>query len=493
MSPMARRQWPEIFWSRDHDAAVISRAASAGEVSRIARGIYVPARLDARAVVGRNWQRILAREFPGALVADASARWLAPHDGRLLVVHSRRSPLDLPGLRIEPREGPGPLPTDHAMPEGIWFSSDARGLLDNLAEPNERLLAREDLERWIEQLASRRDGIRYLNSVRDEARSIAGSIRRRTAFVQLEAIIRATLATGPATGLRTRALQSRAAGQPIDERRLARVEALARHLEGQAPDPVLASPGLAGQRVLLPFYEAYFSNYIEGTEFTLDEAARIIFEQRIPPQRPEDAHDVFSTYRLLTDPGWLARTPASPSEFVDLLLARHEILMAARPDNDPGRFRQIEVHAGGTPFSPWPSIEGTLLRGFATGGLVSDPFARAVFVHFLVTEVHPFADGNGRSARMAMNAELSAAGEVRIVIPTGYRNDYLSGLAAATGDAFGPMIRILNYARRWTAEMDFSSREAAEELLERTNALVNPIVAIRDGIKLKLPSRLDLA
>ncbi len=492
MSPMPRRRWPEIFWSRDYNASVVSRAASAGEVSRIARGVYVRAALDARAVVGRNWQRILAREFPGALVADASARWLAPRDGRLFVVHPRRGTLELPGLRIEPREGPGPLPTDHAMPEGIYFSSDARGLLDNLAEPSERLLAREDLERWIEQLASRRDGIEYLNKERDEARSIAGSIRRRTAFEQLESVIRATLATGSAKGLRTRALQSRAAGKPIDELRLARVEALARHLEGQAPDPVLASPGLAGQRALLPFYEAYFSNYIEGTEFTLDEAAAIVFEQRIPPQRPDDAHDVFSTYRLVNDPSWLARTPATPEEFVDLVLERHEILMAARPDNDPGRFREIDVHAGGTPFSPWPSIEGTLLRSFAAGGRISEPFARAVFVHFLVAEVHPFADGNGRSARMAMNAELSAASEVRIVIPTGYRNDYLSGLAAATGDAFGPMIRILNFARRWTVEMDFSSRKVAEDLLERTNALTDPIVAIRDGIKLKLPSRLDL-
>lgn len=492
MSPMPRRRWPDIFWSSDYDPSVVSRAASAGEVARVARGIYVPAGLDARAVVGRNWQGILAREFPRALVADASARWLAPRDGRLFVVHSRRSTLDLPGLRIEPRDGPGPLPTDHAMPEGIYFSSDARGLLDNLAEPSERLLVRKDLERWIEQLASRRDGRVYLNIVRDEARGIAGSIRRRTALEQLESVIRATLATGPATGLRTRALRSRAAGQPIDELRLARVEAFAQYLEGQAPDPVLASSGLAGQRALLPFYEAYFSNYIEGTEFTLDEAARIVFEQRIPPQRPEDAHDVFSTYRLVTDPAWHARTPGSPDEFVDLVLARHEILMAARPDNAPGRFREIDVHAGGTPFSPWPSIEGTLRHGFAAGGRISDPFARAVFVHFLVAEVHPFADGNGRSARMAMNAELSAAGEVRIVIPTGYRTDYLTGLAAATGDAFGPMTRILTFTRRWTAEMDFSSREVAEDLLERTNALTDPIVAIRDGIKLKLPSRLDL-
>ena len=76
MSPMPRRQWPEIFWSRDYDVSAVSRAASAGEVTRIARGVYVRAALDARAVVGRNWQRIVAREFPGALVADASAHIL---------------------------------------------------------------------------------------------------------------------------------------------------------------------------------------------------------------------------------------------------------------------------------------------------------------------------------------------------------------------------------------------------------------------------------
>ena len=33
---------------------------------------------------------------------------------------------------------------------------------------------------------------------------------------------------------------------------------------------------------------------------------------------------------------------------------------------------------------------------------------------FLIAEVHPFADGNRRTARIMMNAELAAAGEERI-------------------------------------------------------------------------------
>ncbi len=47
---------------------------------------------------------------------------------------------------------------------------------------------------------------------------------------------------------------------------------------------------------------------------------------------------------------------------------------------------------------------------------------------FLVSEVRPFADGYGRIARIMMNAELVAAGEERIFIPTIFRSNYLTGL-----------------------------------------------------------------
>jgi len=37
---------------------------------------------------------------------------------------------------------------------------------------------------------------------------------------------------------------------------------------------------------------------------------------------------------------------------------------------------------------------------------------------FLITEVHPFLDGNGRVARLFMNCELVSANQPRIIIPT---------------------------------------------------------------------------
>ena len=47
-------------------------------------------------------------------------------------------------------------------------------------------------------------------------------------------------------------------------------------------------------------------------------------------------------------------------------------------------------------------------------------FPRALLAMFVVAEVHPFNDGNGRLARLVMNSQLSANEEARIIIPTLY-------------------------------------------------------------------------
>ncbi len=91
--------------------AVVSRAVAAGRLHHLARGLYTPDP-DTTAVVNAEWTTILAREFPGAVIVDASARALRPVDGRLLIDHPRRHALVLPGLVIDPRSGPGPVDGD---------------------------------------------------------------------------------------------------------------------------------------------------------------------------------------------------------------------------------------------------------------------------------------------------------------------------------------------------------------------------------------------
>lgn len=74
----------------------------------------------------------------------------------------------------------------------------------------------------------------------------------------------------------------------------------------------------------------------------------------------------------------------------------------------------------------------------------------------LLTEAHPFDDGNGRIARILANVELSHAGQVRIIIPTRYRNDYLAGLNGVSNSAGQgqTLIAVLDFAQRWTASVD---------------------------------------
>jgi len=484
-------RWPDIVFASDWRAATLSDATKAGRLRRITRGIYTPSEDPVGAVVRRNWMQILAQALPGAVIVDRSTRAGSPDSsGYLYVDHPRRRTLALPGLVVVPRSGPGPLPGDQAL-DGFYVSSTARGLIDNLAGSGSRRLSREEIEAWVTEIATRH-GEPRLNALRDQARDLALVAGREDAFATLSAIISAALSTGPADAVISPALKASAVGDPYDHERLALFAAAAGYLADHAPTSLPDLPDLSPRRRLLPFYEAYFSNYIEGTEFTLDEAASIIFDAMIPPERPADAHDVLGTYRIVADPAAMARTPGGADDLIELLKHRHANIMAGRADKDPGQFKTRANRAGATVFVAPRLVEGTLRAGFDVGRSLLDPFARAVFMMFLVAEVHPFADGNGRIARVMMNAELVAAREGRIVIPTVYRGEYLSALKAATHNAiFAPIVAVLAFAQRYTAQVNFETRATAERDLVRTNALVDPQTAEDNNIHLLLPRNLD--
>lgn len=162
-------------------------------------------------------------------------------------------------------------------------------------------------------------------------------------------------------------------------------------------------------------------------------------------------------------------------------------MLARRPSAQPGSFKKRGNRAGGTSFVSWKLVEGTLIEGYRYLDSLPEGLCRAIFVMFLVSEVHPFVDGNGRVGRVFMNAELSAAEQQRIVIPLSYREDYLGGLRALSrsGDP-RPLIRVLDFAQRYASEINWSEYQAARQLLAQTNAFVPPDEAEEPGNRLKL-------
>ena len=90
---------------------------------------------------------------------------------------------------------------------------------------------------------------------------------------------------------------------------------------------------------------------------------------------------------------------------------------------------------------------------------------------FMVAEVHPFDDGNGRISRIMMNSELVAGNEHRLIIPTVYRDNYLSALRGLSGNKEAePYIKMMDFAQRYSSMIDWSSLTSATDMLQATNA-----------------------
>lgn len=484
---------PEVFVSTTEISAAVSRALADGALRQLGPKLYTKNLTeDPRRLVRRNAWQIVAAYEPGALIADRTALENAPAaDGSVFIVSHRKRDIDLPGLRIRPRKGAGPLPEDLPFIGGLRLSSTARAYLDNMAPSRRRggaisrTLNREELELRLDDMI-RRTGTVSANRLRDEARRIAPLIAREEEFAAFDKLLGALLGTRDQELISDRA-RARRTGKPFDPERIVLFERLHHELRNTAL-PARPAPQRGGEATeSLIFFEAYFSNFIEGTEFDVAEAIDIVFRNVIPRDRPEDAHDVLGTWRIVSDPIEMGRTPANVDVLMELIKKRHTILMQSRRDKLPGELKQASNRAGQTVFVAPDQVEGTLARGFEFYPSLETPLARAIFMMFLISEVHPFADGNGRIARIMMNAELVAAGEERIIIPTIFRSNYLSALKAhSLSHHPTPLVRTLDFAQKWVAALPWADLASTQVALTRTNAFMDPATADETGIRLRI-------
>ncbi|KKK51646.1 hypothetical protein LCGC14_3112860, partial [marine sediment metagenome] len=221
------------------------------------------------------------------------------------------------------------------------------------------------------------------------------------------------------------------------------------------------------------FYESYFSNYIEGTEFQIEEAKQIIKSQKPLRARKEDSHDLLGTYKIVSDPEEMNVIPEKAEDLLELLLRRHRIMLEARSNINPGKFKDINTFAGQTSFVDINLVRGTLLKSFYFYQSLQHPFARAAYMMFVVSEVHPFLDGNGRIARVMMNAELVSSKQAKIIIPTVYRDDYLGALRRLTRQRDSkPFLQMLSRAHEFSSSVTGRDMNEMQILLDRSNAFI---------------------
>lgn len=285
---------PEVFLSTTAISTAVSRAVSNRTLRQIGSKLYTfNLDDDPERIVSRHLWQLIAAYLPDALIADRTAIELRPaSDGSIFVISDRKRDIELPGVVIRPRPGHGPLEGDRRFVGGIFLSSPARAYLDNMAPSRRRkgetsrTLTRQEIEGRLDDVI-RRNGAEALNAIRDEARQIAPLIAREQEFEAFDRLVGAMLGTRD-DRLASKRAQARSSGTPYDPDRIALFERLHSELHASAPVTRVAPERGGEGRATLAFFEAYFSNFIEGTEFEVDEAAEIVFRNVIPRDRLED-------------------------------------------------------------------------------------------------------------------------------------------------------------------------------------------------------------
>lgn len=427
-------------------------------------------------IIRRNVFYIIGQLYPQAVISHRSAYELKPTaDGDIYLTYSYSKNISLPGLKIHLMEGP--KGTEHDMPfiENLYISSLERRTLENLQKGRARgnsskCLPRTSIEEFLERMLQV-NGESGLNAFRDKARVVSKELKMEEEFEILNQIIGAILSTKPSKILTSASAQARAQGEPYDSERVRLFGVLFEALHN-TPLPLIDEPNVENAAFRnFAFFESYFSNYIEGMEFEIEEARTIIETGQALPARNADSHDVLGTFQLVASRREMRRTPSSSEELIELLQDRHRILMAARPDRNPGMFKMQNNHAGDTHFVDCTLVRGTLRKGYEFYQAIEHPFAKALFMMFMISEVHPFNDGNGRISRIMMNSELVAADQSKIIIPTVFRDDYLNALRRLTrkGDP-SVVIRALSRVRQFSANITGDDFEISRKYLESCNA-----------------------
>ena len=469
----------EIIFSSSDSATSqqISKLEKEGTIRKLANRVYTSNLEDTpEDITRRNLFHILGHLYPGALLSHRSAFEFAPTaTGQIFLTYTYTRKAQLPGITIRLLAGNKPIKGDTIFSGELYLSQRERALLENMESsrkpgPDSKTLTYPEIEEKLEQII-RVNGEDELNAVRDKARKIAKEVGLTKEFTKLNKIISALLTTKPSSILKSPVASARAFGVPYDPARIQLFESLFTALKQQEFQHREEKNTTTAAYRNFAFYESYFSNYIEGTVFEIEEAKRVIETQKPLPSRNEDSHDVLGTYQIVSNPREMKIVPSTKEELVEILQYRHQILLSAREDKKPGKFKDKNNRAGDTSFVEMELVTGTLYKSFDYYQALTHPFAKAAYIMFVISEVHPFLDGNGRIARVMMNAELSTASQTKIIIPTVYREDYLGGLRRLTRNQDPSVyIRMLNRAQAFSDTLLGDDMVAMEEVLRQSEA-----------------------
>jgi Fic family protein len=233
----------------------------------------------------------------------------------------------------------------------------------------------------------------------------------------------------------------------IEARLLKRLETKKAQLDALRPLPV-AEVNRLREKILIEWI--YNSNAIEGSTITLQET-RLILETglTVGGKSLREHFEVINHKEAIQ----YVENLVQNTEPITALHVRqiHKLILTNIDDENAGSYRETQVRIAGASFIPPESWQITSLMtewsewvASAQGSI--HPVALAAQAHHRLVAIHPFVDGNGRTARLVMNLLLMRRAYPPTVILRANRRQYYSVLAQADSGRTDALVNFVGRA-----------------------------------------------
>ncbi len=214
----------------------------------------------------------------------------------------------------------------------------------------------------------------------------------------------------------------------------ARLNVLKQRLDGSPPLPASVVANLHEDLVLR---WTYHSNAIEGNTLTLQETKVALEGITIGGKTLREHFEALNHRDAI---GYVEAVVANDEPFsAHMLRSLHALILKNIDDENAGVWRKFNVTISGARHVPpeallVPEQMETFVHWHESEGASLHPVELAARTHADFVKIHPFMDGNGRTARLLMNLDLMRKGFPPIVLPVERRLAYYEALDAAHVD-----------------------------------------------------------
>lgn len=176
----------------------------------------------------------------------------------------------------------------------------------------------------------------------------------------------------------------------------------------------------------------YTSNWIEGNTLTRGETA-LVLEKGITIEGKTLREHLEATNHQKAI-GFIRSIVKKGHQYITEhdIKSIHKIILTGVDDRWAGLYRQTQVFIRGAATEPPPPQEVSWRMGKIIEWLGSiqgeHPVKIAADFHFRFVEIHPFIDGNGRTARLLMNLVLLGHGYPIAIVKTEERQAYMHAI-----------------------------------------------------------------